>query len=160
MRRLGLALLVGLLAAAPATAAPPRAGVLDPGRSLGGVRLGDTAAQVLTRFGRFHGVCRGCGVRTWYFTYRPYDQQGVGVELERGRVIAIFTLWSPPGWRTTGGLELGAPVQTLPTLRSVRCRGYRALLARTPRALTAYYVVDGKLWGFGLQRPNVGICRD
>jgi hypothetical protein len=158
-RRLGLALLVGLLAAAPATAAPPREGVLDPGRSLGGIRLGDSAAQVLARFGRARGVCKGCRVRTWYFTYRPYEQQGVGVELERGRVAAIFTLWSPRGWRTTGGVELGTPEQALPALRSVRCRGYRALLARSPQAVTAYYVVDGKLWGFGLQRPTAQICR-
>src|SRR2546429_139128 len=65
-----------------------------------GVRLGMTAAQVERAWGTVHGVCRGCARTTWYFTYKRFDPRGAGVELVHGRVVAIFTLWSPSGWQT------------------------------------------------------------
>jgi hypothetical protein len=159
MSRLLIVAAAAAVLTAPADAAPPRHGVLVPGESLGGVRLGDAAASVRARFGSFYGVCRGCSRQTWYFTYRGFTQQGVGVELRGGRVAAIFTLWSPTGWRSAGGLELGAPAQSLPPLGAIQCRGYRARVARAPGVVTAYYVLARKLWGFGLLRPGVAVCR-
>jgi hypothetical protein len=146
-------------AAAPGRAAVPKHGVLVPGRSLGGIRLGASPASVRARLGTDYGVCRGCRTRTWYFTYEPLMPQGVAVAFGRGVVVAVYTLWQPAGWRTAGGLLLGAPAKGLPPLRSVPCRNYRALVAHSPGALTAYYVVRGKLWGFGLLRPGTRVCR-
>jgi len=31
-------------------------------------------------------------------------------------------------------------------------------VAHSPGAVTAYYVVGGKLWGFGLVRPGAAVC--
>jgi hypothetical protein len=141
----------------------PKRGKLVPGTSLGGVRLGMTPAQVRSLWGERFGVCRKCRQRTWYFTYRAFQPQGAAVSFRRGRVDAIWTLWSPEGWRTRdGSLRLGAddarvtavlgPVVTIP------CGSYSALL-RTRRVTTLYYLFGGKLWGFGLMRPEASPCR-
>jgi hypothetical protein len=41
----------------------------------------------------------------------------------------------------------------------VPCSGYEALVGSSRGARTAYYIVDGKLWGFGLVRPHETPCR-
>src|SRR5581483_1051939 len=108
MRRSLVGAAVAALAlAAPSAAALPRAGELVPGRSLGGIRLGERAARVIAALGSFHGVCRGCATTTWYFTYRPFDRHGLGVELTKGRVSAVYTLWQPLGWHAGKRLQLG-----------------------------------------------------
>jgi hypothetical protein len=149
-------------AATTAAAAPPRAGVLDPGRSLGGLRLGATPAQVRAAWGSAYGVCRGCRVRTWYFTYERFKPQGAGVEFRGGRVSALFTLWSPPGWRTTKGLRIGDPVARVTLLYGpltrTECGAYYALTL-PGRGTTAFYVVGEKVWGLGLIRPGRSPCR-
>src|SRR6478736_6832663 len=97
-----------LVAAAPATAALPQRGTLVPGRTLGGVHLGETATDLRAALGSSYGVCRGCATTTWYFTYRPFDRHGLAVELVGGRVSGLYTIWKPNGWRTPAGLRLGA----------------------------------------------------
>ena len=89
-----------LVLAAPAAAAPPGAGVLVPGRSLGGIELGATKAEVERRWGRAYGVCRGCARETWYFNYYAFQPRGTGVEWRNGRAVALFTIYQPLGWRT------------------------------------------------------------
>src|ERR1700693_6089403 len=98
-----LAVLAAALVAAPvigasAAAALPRTGVFVPGRSLGGIRLGESAAAVRAALGRSYGVCSACATTTWYFTYKRFDQHGLAVELTGGRVSAVYTLWQPTGW--------------------------------------------------------------
>jgi hypothetical protein len=61
-----------LLLPAPAGAAPPRAGVAVPGKTLGGLALGMTPAQVRAAWGPRHGACRGCRAPTWYFNYARF----------------------------------------------------------------------------------------
>src|SRR5438128_8901232 len=97
------------LLAAAVVAALPVHGVLVPGSSLGGVRLGDTQAQVRARLGTYYGVCESCRAPTWYFTYKAFTQAGLGVEFTRGRVSSVYTLWRPPGWRASTGQRLGDP---------------------------------------------------
>jgi hypothetical protein len=41
----------------------------------------------------------------------------------------------------------------------VACTGYSALVRDARGARTAYYVVDGKLWGFGLLGRMQSPCR-
>lgn len=162
-RALACATALTLAAAAPAAAGLPRAGTLVPGSSLGGVRLGEPAARVRASLGGSYGVCRGCVVPTWYFTYRAFEQQGLGVELAGGRVSAVYTLWQPAGWRGPKGLVLGTSEETvngrLGALLPIACSGYAALVQDRAGARTAYYVRSGRLWGFGLLRAKANPCR-
>ena len=162
--RLALAIATATLAlAAPASAAPPTAGVLVSGSSLGGLRLGATKAQVENAWGRAYGVCRNCPRLTWYFNYFAFRPRGAGVELRNGRVAALFTLHSPPGWRTQRGLALGDRAGAVSgyygPLKRVECDGYYALVLERARSRTAFYVLRGRLWAFGLSRPEVPLCR-
>ena len=129
--------------------------MLVPGRSLAGVRLGDTAARVRTQLGTDYGLCRGCATTTWYFTYRRFDDKGLAVELTRGRVSAVYTLWQPPGWIRTTRVTLGSPEERVGAAITVTCTGYDALVKGT----SVYFVVDGKLWGFGLFPRRASPCR-
>jgi hypothetical protein len=151
-----------VLAVAAAIGALPHGGVLVPGRSLGGVSLGEPAAQVRAALGA-HGVCDGCAATTWFFTYRTFTQPGLAVELTAGRVSAVYTVWRPQGWHSAGGLQLGAVEGQVTKLASpvtpIQCPGYAALVRDTGAARTAYYIFDGKLWGFGLMHAGANPCR-
>ena len=135
-------------------AALPAAALFVPGRSLAGVRLGEPAAQVRAQLGSDYGVCRGCATTTWYFTYRRFDDEGLGVELTRGRVAAVYTLWEPPGWHTHA-IALGDPQAKVSPALTVVCSGYDALV----RGTAVYYIVDSTVWGFGLVGRNRSPCR-
>ena len=149
--------------AAAAGASPPREGVFEPGRSLGGLRLGMTPAEVRAAWGTTFGRCRDCRRPTWYFNYTRFAPQGAGVEFRNGRVDAIFTLWSPAGWRTTRGLRVGdeeARVTALyGALNRGECGSYRTLLLPRGRVVSAFAIVDGRVWGFALLRPPSRPCR-
>lgn len=162
--RTATATALGALALAlPAAAALPKAGVLVPGRSLGGLKLGATKAQVLGAWGRRHGVCRRCSRMTWYFNHQPFAPQGVGVEFRGNRAVALFTLWSPAGWATPTGLRLGDPAGRIDELygplEQTPCNGYSAFRLQGSRVITSFYVDNGKVWAFGLSRPGVPLCR-
>ncbi|HEY2544152.1 MAG TPA: hypothetical protein VGH92_14010 [Gaiellaceae bacterium] len=150
------------LALATLTASLPHAALLVPGHSLGGVRLGEPAATVRATLGR-HGVCDGCSTTTWYFTYRKFTQPGLAVELAAGRVSAVYTIWRPAGWHTAAGLRLGAVEAQVTKLEQpvtpMQCPSYTALVHDTGTVRTVYYIVDGKLWGFGLMAAGAPPCR-
>ncbi len=163
MSRAAICVAVALCLAQSAAAVLPRHGTLVPGRSLGGVRLGETAAQVRATLGRGYGVCRGCATPTWYFTYLRFDRRGLAVELTGNRVSAVYTLWQPGGWSAPKGLLLGAAQAEVTNLAGpllpVTCTGYDALVRDVAAARTAYYIVNGSLWGFGLLRAHGYPCR-
>jgi len=163
VRRL-LLVVLALVLTASAAAAPPRKGVLSPGKSLGGLRLGATPAQVKAAWGSSYGRCRDCARPTWYFTYRRYKPRGAAVQFNRSRVEAIFTLWAPRGWRTTTGLKIGDDVTRITslygTLARTDCPGnYYALTLPTRGGVNAFYVVNEKVFGFGLVNFTVPVCR-
>jgi hypothetical protein len=153
------------LAAAPAAAATPRAGIVVAGKSFGGLELGASRAQVRAAWGRSFGSCRGCASPTWYFNFRPFEPQGAAVSFRGGQAVAFFTLWAPPGWRTDRGLRIGDDGTRLFVLYRLLVRvpcgpsPYLVYTLRSRRALTAFYVRDQKLWGVGLSRPGVSPCR-
>jgi len=152
-----------LFIAATAAAGPPKAGVLVPGQSLGGIRLGESPRAVRAALGTFYGTCRGCLHRTWYFTYAPFDKHGLAVEFTDGQVSGLYTLWRPAGWHAPHKLGFGSSVLAVHRLtgasRTVVCRGYEALVRDSGPTRTAYYLVDGRLWGFGLFRRGDSPCR-
>jgi hypothetical protein len=161
MRIIAAAALAGILAAA-AAAKPPPAGLLVPGTSLGGLRIGITPAQVRAAWGSDYGRCRACSNLTWYFNYAPFKPKGAGVEFRGGRVAAVFTLWAPSSWHTPKRLRIGdlaARVTELyGALPRVRCGTYDALTLQGRRT-TSFYIREEKLWGFGLSRAGVPVCR-
>ena len=161
--RLLAAAVAALGLAVPAAAAPPGAGVLVPGRSLGGIQLGTTKAEVERRWGRAYGVCSNCPRETWYFNYYAFQPRGAGVEWRGGRVAAVFTIYQPLGWRTPKGLELGDSSERLTglygPLRVVTCDGYSAHVLEGRNATTVFYVLGDRLWAFGLSRPGLALCR-
>jgi hypothetical protein len=161
--RFAVALAAGLIATSAASAAPPRAGMLVPDRSLGGLALGATQRQVLAAWGQRHGTCRGCRKPTWYFNYARFQPQGAGVIFDRGRSVAIFTLWAPPGWRTSRGVRIGDEASRVAALHRglvrVNCGTHYALTQNGRSAVTSIYVHDEKVWGFGLSRPREPVCR-
>jgi hypothetical protein len=152
-----------LLFTATAAAGLPKAGVLVPGRSLGGIRLGESPRAVRAALGTFYGSCSGCPRRTWYFTYLPFDKRGLAVEFTGGRVSAVYTLWRPAGWHAPHKLEFGSSALAVHrrsgASRTVTCKDYGALVQDSARARTAYYLLHGKLWGFGLFRRGASPCR-
>lgn len=147
---------------AAAEASPPNR-VFVPGQSLGAAKLGLTRGQVSRLWGRTHGVCRSCPRTTWYFNEKPFAPQGVGVTFRRGRAVALFTVWSPPGWRTAAGLTLGDPVAEVTleygSLERRLCSGYAALVRPGRRAQSVFYLKGDVLWGFGLTKPGASPCR-
>jgi hypothetical protein len=160
-RALAAALCVALVAA-PAAFAPPRTGVLVPGKSLGGVKLGMTKDEVLHAWGKRHGVCRDCPEPTWYFNYQPFEPQGTGVVFDHDRVAHAFTVWRPVGWKTPEGLFLGADASDVSrlygSLDKRECTFYDALLVPGKNVTSVFYVFRNRVWGFGLMKPNRSPC--
>jgi hypothetical protein len=154
---------IALALGASASATPPRFGVLVPGKSLGGLRLGATQAQVRAAWGTRFGTCRGCREPTWYFNFARFEPEGAGVAFRGGRTVALFTLWAPTGWRTDRGLRIGDDSSRVATLYRgllrINCGTYYALTLRAPRVVTSIYVHDERVWGFGLSRPRSPVCR-
>ena len=165
MRIVAVAALALALSAsgAAAGAKPPARGVLVPGRSLGGLRLGMTQGQVRAAWGSSFGRCRDCLRPTWYYTFRRFQPQGAGVQFRRGLVEAVFTLWSPDGWRTTRGLKIGDDVSRVTELYGplarMQCAGYYALIVPTSGGVNAIYVGGEGVFGFGLLSFRVPLCR-
>jgi hypothetical protein len=157
-----LAMVLALAGGATASASLPKQGLLVPGRSLGGVRLGESGSALAATLGG-HSKCSSCRTTTWYFTYKLYDAHGLAVELTKDRVSGIYTLWQPPGWRGPGGLALGASegqvVSAAGPLVTVKCSHYDVLVRDSRRARTAYYIADDKLYAFGLFRRGASPCR-
>ena len=162
-RSLVTTLLIALTLAAPTAASLPRAGVLVPGLSLGGIRLGESPRAVRGALGTVYGVCHGCPRRTWYLTYAPGDKHGLAVEFTGGKVSGLYTLWRPAGWHASHKLGFGSSALAVHrrtgASRTLVCRGYEALVGDSARASTAYYLVNSRLWGFGLFRRGASPCR-
>ncbi|HEV8603266.1 MAG TPA: hypothetical protein VGQ68_07695 [Gaiellaceae bacterium] len=161
--RLLLAASAALVVSASAAAAPPRAGLVIPGKSFGGLTLGATRGQVRAAWGPRFGVCRGCREQTWYFNYRAFEPQGAGVSFRARRAVALFTLGSPKGWRTDRGLRIGDSAVRIAglygPLLQIHCGTYSAFTIRRGSTTTAFYVVDERVWAFGLSRPKAPVCR-
>jgi hypothetical protein len=153
---------LNVIAAAVAAALPHNGAVL-PGISLGGLKLGDTKQRVTRTWGTKFGVCHGCSRTTWYYNYKRYEPQGAAVEFRARRVVALYTLWSPTGWHTRQGVRTGDPAAQITSvygpLIKLDCGTYDAYQLSRGTAVTAFYVFGGTVWGFGLSRPSVPVCR-
>jgi hypothetical protein len=148
----------------------PLRGVLVPGKSLAGVRLGDTLKFVKSRWGTSYRLCGTCndaasGRKTWFYTYLTNAQSlGAAVTFSKqGKVVAVFTLGSPAGWRTREGLLLGEQIDRVHDLYGRLnwkvCIGYGALSMRGPGIVTSIYTNGEAVYGFALTAPREPVCQ-
>lgn len=166
---IGATLAIALALAGPTAPAPaaalPKHGVLVPGKSLAGVRLGQTAAAVRARWGRGYRLCTVCTLPTWLFSYRTGNPVGAAVSFRKGRAAVIFTLGSPVGWNTPQGVVVGGDVQSVKDVYAPRrltwsgCIGYAALSMRSPGVVTSIYANGDVVYGFALSRPGESVCQ-
>ncbi len=140
----------------------PQHGVVVPGKSFAGLRLGSSAAQVRAAWGDRHGRCLDCTRLTWYFTYERFEPQGAGASFRSGVVDSFFTIWSPPGWHTNRGLAVGDQEARVTELYGVlpraECGRYSSLVLRRGGTDTQFFVYRGKVWGFGLSSAGAPPC--
>ena len=149
-------------ALAALTLALPQHGVVVPGQSFAGVPLGATGPQVTAAWGRRYGVCRDCARPTWFYTYHPFQPQGVAVSFRAGAVESFYTLRAPEGWHTNRGLKVGDPETKVTLLYGAlpraECGTYSALVLMQARRETQFYVFAGKVYGFGLSSVGAPRC--
>jgi hypothetical protein len=140
----------------------PARGILQPGKSLAGVKLGDTMQRVMELWGRNYKVCPKCSYPTWYYIYPKGEPLGASVRFRQGRVVTIFTLGSPTGWRTAEGLLMGEQIDRISDLYGKLtwsvCIGYGAMSMRTAQAVTSIYTTGEAVYGFALSRPSEPVC--
>ena len=141
-----LAVATAVAAGSPgaAGAAPPDAGLFVPGRSLGGITIGASRADVVAAWGAAFGRCRGCSRETLYFNRYAFRPDGAA------------------GWRTAQGLRVDEPLLRLEAtyrpLRRVRCAGYDAYLLPGSGSRSVVYVLDERVWGFALLAERHPVC--
>ncbi|HEX4518596.1 MAG TPA: hypothetical protein VH063_03340 [Gaiellaceae bacterium] len=141
----------------------PQRGILVSGKSLAGVQLGDTMPEVKALWGGRFTRCDTCKPAMWFYWYPPpADPQGAGVQFANGRVVAVFTLGSPAGWRTETGIHVGQILDN-PTGAGeshwLTCAGYSANSTRTTaNAVTSILTQGAAVYGFALTRPSVSPC--
>ena len=171
MTRIAVVLALAVVLAPPALGSATKAGaflpakgILHPGKSLAGIKLGDTMARVKQVWGGNYKVCEGkqCPYPTWYYIYPKGEPLGASVRFKNGRVVTIFTLGSPIGWRTAEGLIIGEQVDRIAQLYGKLtwnvCIGYGAMTMRTNSAVTAIYTTGESVYGFALTRPTEPVC--
>jgi hypothetical protein len=175
---LSLTLLVAAnVAAGPASAAGtlPKAGVLVIGKSLAGVQLGQTQAQVRQRWGSKFDLCPkdACKDPTWLYFFPAgsiapgidpvHGVVGAAVRFRNNKAIAVFTLGATLGWRTTEGLKVADPSSRVAELYGEpiykNCLGYQAYSLRGGSNVTTIYLTSGVVYGFALTAPGLPVCQ-
>jgi len=138
----------------------PVNGVLVPGESLGGIRLGDSGGKVMQLWGRDYTMISGQPM-TWIYMSPTGDPYGAAVSFREGKVTAIYTLGGITGWRRSDGLRVGQLFSTFndPQGRATACDGYGALSSHGPDAVTSILMQGQSVYGFALTRPTEPICR-
>ncbi|HZO96922.1 MAG TPA: hypothetical protein VFB42_06085 [Gaiellaceae bacterium] len=141
----------------------PAHGVLSPGVSLAGVRIGYTVAKVKKLWGSNYKVCPECKSPTWYYIYTKGEPLGAAVKFKKGRVVAAFTLGSPTGWRTTEGLLMGEQIDKVSRLYGSLgwhvCIGYGAMSMRNGNTVTSIYTTGEAVYGFAITAPAEPVCQ-
>src|SRR5436309_1889294 len=88
----------------------PTVGVITPGSSFAGIKVGQTEQQVTAIWGHHYVPCTSyCVDTTWLYEYAGSEPLGAAVRFEKNKVVAVFSLGSPAGWHTSNGLAMGDP---------------------------------------------------
>ena len=185
-RLLSLVLAVPALALASAAAAEqagatgtiPQRGIFIVGKTLAGVGLGYTQAQVKTHWGAGYTLCTVKPLCTasqpvWLFEYHIGEPLGVAVRFRNGKTVSVFTLGAVGvqplsaggggGWKTAEGLHITDPVSNIYSLYSnatidTQCVYYGAISIKQPGVISSFYTASGTVYGFALTAPGEPIC--
>jgi hypothetical protein len=143
----------------------PKHGVLQFGKKLAGIGIGDTDSKVRALWGTKYEVCPNCSSETWYYLYGKSDPLGAGVTFKAGRVVAVYTLGAPMGWRTTDGLVVGDQVARAKSLYGSFawhvCFGYVAMTKPAGSTKTSIYLnmTGDAVAGFALTARSEPVCQ-
>lgn len=150
----------------------PTVGILIPGVSLAGIKLGMTEKQVGKILGENPVLCTIkittlCREPVYLYEYTHGEPLGVGVKFHafegNEQVSAVFMLGTIAGWRTKEGLKIGDPVSNIYNFYSTpydtNCIGFAALSAKSGSVTTSFYTADGIVSGFAITQPPEGICQ-
>lgn len=150
----------------------PTVGILVPGVSLAGIKLGMTEKQVGKILGENPVLCtvaisKLCAEPVFLYEYTHGEPLGVGVKFHAFEgnelVSAVFTLGTIQGWHTKEGLKMGDPVSNIYNFYSTpintNCIGFAALSAKSGKVTTSFYTADGIVSGFALTQPPEGVCQ-
>jgi hypothetical protein len=141
----------------------PSAGVVVPGVSFAGIKIGDTEQHVRAMWGNNFTACGYCKDTTWLYVYRGAEPLGAAARFHKNKVVAIFSLGSPAGWKTDKGLLMGDPISNVYSYYgqtgTTRCIGFDALTVRIGRSTTAFYSAAGVVYGFALIGPGQSVCQ-
>ena len=173
MRKLVLALVLALAVALPTGSALaaqarssahfPTRGIVVPGVSFAGIKLGDTEQHVQAVWGSNFTTCPYCKDTTWLYVYRGAEPLGAAVRFRNNKIVAIFSLGSPAGWKTDKGLFMGDPISNVYNFYgqtgTTRCIGFDALTVRIGSSTTAFYSAAGVVYGFALIAPGQTVCQ-
>jgi hypothetical protein len=154
-------------ASAQRNAALPQKGILVIGKSLAGVRLGDTPQRVRKLWGGNYQPCpKGfCTDPTWLYIYPRGEPLGAAVRFRNNRAIAVFTLGAVTGWRTEHGVTIADPASRVYELygrpKYTKCIGFEALSLQPKgtRAVTSFYLTSGVVYGFALTVRGLNPCQ-
>lgn len=141
----------------------PIRGLVIPGVSFAGVKIGDTEQRVRQLWGSNFVTCKYCTDATWLYEYQNGEPLGAAARFENNKVVAVFSLGSPSGWRTNKGLYIGDPIQNVyeyfPKTGTTRCIGFDAITIRNGKVVTAFYSAAGVVYGFALVTPAMTVCQ-
>ena len=119
--------------------------------------------QVRAAWGRNYTKCGYCKDETWLYVYRGAEPLGAAVRFQKNKLVAVFSLGSPAGWKTDKGLYMGDPIanvyQYYPTTGTTRCIGFDAITAKTGKSVTAFYSAAGVVYGFAMVIPTMTVCQ-
>jgi hypothetical protein len=141
----------------------PTAGVVVPGVSFAGIKIGDTEQHVRAVWGSNFRTCDYCKDTTWLYVYRGAEPLGAAARFHKNKVVAIFSLGSPAGWKTDKGLLMGDPISNVYNFYgqtgTTRCIGFDALTVRIGASTTAFYSAAGVVYGFALIGLGQSVCQ-
>jgi hypothetical protein len=141
----------------------PIRGLVLPGVSFAGLKLGWTPQQVRAKWGSNYITCKYCSDPTWLYEYQAGEPLGAAVRFEQNKAVAIFSLGSPAGWRTDKGLYMGDPISNVylfyKNTGTTRCIGFDAVTVRLGKSVMAFYSAAGALYGFAMVVPSMTVCQ-
>jgi hypothetical protein len=164
--------------AAHASGAIPQHGVFIVGKTLAGVGLGYTQAQVKAHWGAGYTVCTARPLCTatqpvWLYEYRVGEPLGVAVRFKNGKTVSVFTLGAVGvqplsaggggGWKTAEGLRITDPISNIFSFYgaatiNTNCAFYGAISMREGGVTSSFYTASGTVYGFALTAVGEPIC--
>jgi len=156
----------------------PQHGVFVVGKTLAGVGLGYTQAQVKAHWGAGYRVftakplCSPTG-SVWLFVPQVGEPLGVAVRFLNGKTVAVFTLGTPGvnpisaggggGWKTAEGLRMFDPPSAIYSLYptatiDTNCVWYSAISMRQGSVTSSFYLSSGTVYGFALTARGEPVC--